>query len=79
MIIVNGVVDGKYYINGIAQTGWMLFEWDGNFYFNEYYNVARNKRVYLSEGFVEGKTDSDGEPLMPGYYNFDETGKMILA
>ena len=78
MILVNGVVDGKYYINGIAQTGWMLFEWEGNFYFNEYYNVAANKTVYLNQVFVDGHNYPNGDTMEPGYYNFDKDGKMIL-
>ena len=78
MVILNGVVDGKYYINGIAQTGWKLIEWEGNYYFNEYYNVAQSKRVYLSQVFVEGFTYPNGDPLKVGYYDFDAEGKMIL-
>ena len=78
MIILNGVVGDYYYINGIKQTGWMLFEWNGNYYFNEYYNVARNKRVYLNQDFVEGKTYPNGDPMKVGYYDFDEDGKMII-
>ena len=78
MILLNGVIGDYYYINGIQQNGWMLFEWDGNYYFNEYYNVARNKRVYLSETFVKGHTYPNGDPMVPGYYDFDEDGKMIL-
>ena len=78
MVILNGVVGDYYYVNGIVQKGWYLVEWEGNFYFNEYYNVAKNKSVYLSEVFVEGHTYPNGEPMLPGYYNFDEEGKMIF-
>ena len=78
MIILNGVVDGKYYINGIQQKTWELFMWDGNYYFNKYYNVAANETVYLVEDFVNGFTYPDGSAMIPGYYNFDETGKMII-
>jgi hypothetical protein len=78
MVILNGVVGDYYYVNGIVQKGWMLFEWEGNFYFNEYYNVARNKKVYLSDVFVEGFTYPNGDPMLPGYYDFDEDGKMII-
>jgi hypothetical protein len=67
-----------YYIDGIQQTGWMLFEWDGNYYFNEYYNVARNKRVYLTETFVAGKTYPNGDPMKVGYYDFDAEGKLVM-
>jgi hypothetical protein len=78
MILLNGVVGDYYYINGIQQKGWMLFEWDGNLYFNEYYNVAKNQRIYLSETFVEGVVHPNGIILAPGYYEFDADGKMIL-
>ena len=44
----------------------------------EYYNVARSKTVYLSQVFVEGKTYPNGDPMKPGYYDFDEDGKLIL-
>jgi hypothetical protein len=79
MVILNGVVGDYYYVNGIVQKGWMLFEWEGNFYFNEYYNVARNKKVYLSDVFVEGFTYPNGDPMLPGYYDFDENGVLSRA
>ena len=78
MIILNGVYDGLYYKNGIIQKTWELFQWDGNYYFNKYYNVAANESVYLKEEFVAGFTYPDGTPMLPGYYNFDADGKMII-
>ena len=78
MVIINGVVDGLYYNNGIIQKSWELFIWEGNYYFNKYYNVAANETVYLGAQFVEGFTYPNGDPMLPGYYNFDADGKMII-
>ncbi len=78
MIILNGVYDGLYYKNGIVQKTWELFQWNGNYYFNKYYNVAANETVYLKDEFVNGFTYPDGSPMLPGYYNFDADGKMII-
>ena len=74
----HGIVDGVYYINGVVQKTWELFEWEGNYYFNKYYNIAANERVYLGAQFVDGFTYPNGDQMLPGYYNFDEEGRMII-
>ena len=74
MILKNGPqADGFFYLNGIRQNCYQLIEWNGNYYFiNDGHKYTVSKRVYLSQQFVEGT------PLAPGYYNFDETGKLIM-
>ncbi len=68
-----GIKDDHFYKNDIMQKAYQLVEFEGDFYFIDNYNkIAKNKRIYLSERFVEG-TD-----LKVGYYDFDENGKMLL-
>lgn len=73
MIIHNGVVGDYFYKNNVRQNAYQLVEFEGNYYFiNDSHKLAKNKRIYLSQRFVEG-TD-----LAVGYYEFDADGKMIL-
>ena len=75
----NGVIDGYLYINDVKQVRYQLVEYNGDFYFiNDGDKVAMNVKLYLSERFVDGKTFPDGRPILPGYYNFDAEGKMII-
>ena len=79
MIIKNGVVGDYFYKNGVIQKAYQLVEYEGDFYFiNDSHKVAKNKRIYLSQSFVEGFTYADGTPLKVGYYEFDENGKMVI-
>jgi len=70
--LLNGPVDGYFYINGIRQKGYKLVEYEGSYYFVNGGPLTVNKRGYLSEKIVEGT------PLVAGYYDFDETGKILL-
>ena len=72
ILLKNGPVDGYFYINGIKQKGYKLVEFEGNYYFINGEKLTVSKRGYLSAQFVEGT------PLKAGYYDFDETGKIIL-
>ncbi len=72
IMLKNGPVDGYFYVNGIRQTGYKLVEFEGNYYFINGGPLTVSKRGYLSSKFVEGT------PLVAGYYDFDETGKIIL-
>ena len=74
MIIKNGAdADGYFYINGVKQYAYQLIEFKGNYYFIADYNkYVANKRTYVSEKHLEGTG------LKAGYYDFDETGKMII-
>ena len=79
MIIKNGVVGDYFYKNGVRLNAYQLVEYEGDFYFiNDSHKVAKNKRIYLSQSFVEGFTYADGTPLKVGYYEFDENGKMVI-
>ena len=79
MIILNGIVGDYYYVNGIIQKAWQLIEVDGDYYFiNDYNKLAKNITLYLSERFVNGHTYPNGDSMLPGYYNFDAEGKLIL-
>ncbi len=79
MIINNGVVGDYFYKNGVRLNAYQLVEYEGNFYFiNDSHKVAKNKRIYLSQRFVDGFTYADGTPLKVGYYEFDENGKMVI-
>jgi hypothetical protein len=74
-------VEGDYlYLNGVKQVRYQLVEFDGNYYFIDAGDkFVRNKRLYLSEQFVSGKTFPDGRAITVGYYNFGADGKMIIA
>ncbi len=74
-----GVKDDYFYVDGVIQKAYQLVEFEGDYYFiNDYNKIAKNKRIYLSERFVNGFTYEDGTPLLVGYYEFDESGKMII-
>ncbi len=75
----NGVIDGYLYINDVKQTRYKLVEFDGNFYFiNDGDKIVKSQRMFLSATYVDGKILPDGRTLLPGYYNFDAEGKMII-
>ena len=79
MIIHNGVVGDYFYKNNERLKAYQLVEFEGNYYFiNDSHKLAKNKTLYLSERFVTGFTYEDGTPLQPGYYTFDENGKMVI-
>ncbi len=79
MIILNGPVGDYFYKNNVRQNAYQLVEFEGNFYFiNDSHKIAKNKKIYLSEKFIEGFTFEDGTPLQVGYYEFDADGKMII-
>ena len=72
MILLNGPVGDYFYKDNVRLKAYQLVEFEGNYYFiNDGHKIAKNKRIYLSERFVEG-TD-----LKVGYYEFDSEGKMV--
>ncbi len=74
-----GIKGDYFYKDDVKQKAYQLVEFDGDFYFiNDYSKIAKDKRIYLSERFVNGFTYEDGTPLKVGYYEFDENGKMII-
>ncbi|MBQ7316998.1 MAG: phosphodiester glycosidase family protein [Clostridia bacterium] len=75
----DGVVGDYLYINDVKQTRYKLVEHDGNLYFiNDGDKIAKNMKLYLSATYVSGKTFPDGRAIVPGYYNFDAEGKMVI-
>lgn len=79
IIIRNGVVGDYFYKNNVRQNVYQLVEFEGDFYFiNDSHKIAKNITLYLSDRFVNGFTYEDGTPLQPGYYTFDENGKLII-
>ena len=74
LVLKNGPwEDGYFYINGIRQKAYQLIEWNGDYYFiNDAHKYARNIRLYLGQRFVEGSE------LAPGYYDFDDSGKLVI-
>ncbi len=65
--------DGYFYVNDVKQTAYSLHLYEGNYYFVvEYNKYAKDARRYLTAENLEGTGYS------PGYYNFDEDGKMIV-
>ena len=56
-----------------------LIEFEGSYYFvDEGDKLLKNKRVFLSSAFVSGKYFADGRAIVPGYYEFDAEGKLIV-
>ena len=71
MILNNGIVDGKYYVNNVLQKGVGLVLVDG-----DYYYVMSNGALYTGKISI-GEAKTNG--LLPaGPYEFGEDYKMIL-
>ena len=73
MIRKNGPQDdGFFYRNGSRLKAYQLVEYEGNYYFiNDGNKYATSKTIYLTAKFA------DPFGLAVGYYEFDETGKLI--
>ena len=73
MILKNGPVGGRFYIDGILQNPYQLVKYDGYYYFvNDGGYIAKGCTVYLSKEFVYAAA------LPVGYYSFDSNGRMII-
>ncbi|MBO5333772.1 MAG: leucine-rich repeat protein [Clostridia bacterium] len=74
-----GIKDNHFYKDGVMQKAYQLVEFDGDFYFiGDRHEIVKNKKVSLTEVRINGLTYADGSPILPGSYNFDENGKMII-
>ena len=63
-----------FYRDGIRVNNYVLVEYNGDYYFiSDYHKYVKNDTRYLSAKVLEG-TD-----FLPGYYEFDENGKMNTA
>ena len=74
MVLMNGPqADGTFYINNIQQKAYQLVEFEGNYYFiNDGHKIAKNTSFYIGEKFLVG-TD-----FVPGKFEFDAEGRMII-
>ena len=73
MTAANGIVDGRYFENGVRAKLYEIIEVDGAYYFvSDYYKLAKDCKLFLSKAIVAG-TD-----FACGFYTFDADGKMIL-
>jgi len=73
LLVKNGPVGGRFYINGIMQRAYQLVEYEGDYYFiSDGHMLAKNCTLYLTEKFVSGTS------LGTGYYSFDSDGKMVV-
>ena len=65
--------DGYFYIDNVKQSGWKVYEYDGNYYYVAGYNkYVAGKTAYLDATVLAGID------LPVGYYEFDAEGKLIL-
>ena len=71
MILKNGVIDGYYYVKDKLVKGAGLVEVEGNFYY-----VRQSGAVATGKYWVSNTNGIEG--FAQQYYQFDETGKMIL-
>ncbi len=79
MIILNGIVGNKIYVNNTMLKAYQLVEVDGDLYFiGDRHEIVKNKRIYLNEARINGLTYADGTSITPGYYDVDENGKLII-
>ena len=72
MILLNGIVDGHYYVNGEKQLNLGLICVDG-----DYYVVRGNGDLAVGTYYIT-EARSNGLGFI-GYYEFGEDGKMIIA
>ena len=73
LILKNGIVDGKYYVDGELVKGAGLVKVDGDYYF-----IKASGAVYTDASLIVTEAKANG--LKPaGLYNFDAEGKMIIA
>ncbi len=62
------------YQDGVRLNAYQLAEYDGAVYFvYDYHKILKNATVYVGETYVKGSG------FAPGYYTFDEEGKMAAA
>ena len=70
--LLNGPYEDYFYLEGIRQLRYQLFEFEGNYYYTSDGNkLAKNVTLYLNKVL-------EGTDLEAGNYEFDSDGKMIL-
>ncbi len=76
---LEGVYKDKFYIDGVVCSVYygMVKDANGDIYFvDEGAKILKNRRIYVSEQFLNDMTYADGTKLAVGYYEFDENGKL---
>ena len=75
MILQNGPVGDYFYIDGVRQNAYSLYEFEGNYYYTyNYHKLSKDVKRYLyASDFANVGLD-----MKSGYYFFDAEGKLIL-
>ena len=67
----NGIVDGRYYVNGVMQVNLGLIKINDDYYYIHGNGVVETGTIYVNAGKTNG--------LLPaGTYTFGEDGKLIF-
>ena len=75
----NGIINDMLYINDVKQVRYQLVQFEGSFYFiGDGDKIVKDKKLALTEEYVEGFFLENGELLMLGLYYFDAEGKMVI-
>ncbi len=79
MIMREGVIGNKIYKNNTLIKAYQLVEVDGDIYYiGDRHEIIKGRKAYVNEARINGLTYADGTPITPGYYEFDENGKMVI-
>ena len=77
MIILNGLIDGYYYVNGTKKPYAGLIKYEGSFYYiNDGAMPIAGRSYYITK--TNDLTFSDGTLIPKGTYEFGEDGKMKI-
>ena len=78
-IIKNGPVGDYFYKNDVRVSSYNLVEYEGNYYYvGDANRLAKNCKLYFTEGIIKGFTFEDGTVMTSGYYELDTEGKIII-
>ena len=79
LVVNEGVIGDYLYIGGEkVTTTYKLVEYNGDIYYiSDGYKVVKNKTLYLN-GAIVTYNETHGANFLPGYYTFDENGKLTL-
>ena len=76
--LLNGPYNDRFYEDGLPVDTYKLCEYEGDYYYvGDGRKIVKSTTVYLNK-VLEGVTYADGTPMLKGYYDFDDEGKMIL-
>ena len=69
--VKNGIVNGRYYVDGVLQKGAALVKVDGFYYYIKLDGSVFKGKIAVTEANAQGL-------VKPGSYEFDNEGKMVL-